>query len=113
MFRDEQITEAAKKYVNVFLNVSNTPSNPQADRFHDFKRGARWADCNPAWRSVEKELPEEYRDVLITDGEFVYMAWLEKKAMVFWYSLKYTGEVYIADCVTHWMPLPPLPTEKD
>ncbi len=62
------------------------------------------------WISVEykEKLPEDFQDVLFTDGKGVYKGYRMSPcidSLDYWYS--------VSDCsidgVTHWMPLPELP----
>lgn len=62
------------------------------------------------WISVEEKLPEDVRDYLVvTDESAVYIAVFTGSR---WY-LSRNGN-YVRDGeVTHWMPLPDLPTGKE
>ncbi len=51
------------------------------------------------WISAKKELPEEYTDVIVTDGEQV---WSDFYAMKEWNTEPEA-------VVTHWMPMPEPP----
>jgi|ADGO01.1.fsa_nt_gi Protein of unknown function (DUF551). len=59
------------------------------------------------WISVEDELPEEYADVLVTDGEDVGLGFYVRDGD---YDALWT---YPGNCVrgleTHWQPLPEPP----
>jgi hypothetical protein len=55
------------------------------------------------WISVEERLPDEDRDVLLTDGQEVVQAWLDEDGWQVWHtSQNWRG-------ARAWMPLPKPP----
>lgn len=64
------------------------------------------------WISVKEKTPEDYKDVLFTDGKTIFKGCRassiidEDSDTVFYFS----NERHV-DKVTHWMPLPPLPKD--
>ena len=68
----------------------------------------------PKWISVEDRLPESHDEkadcYLVTDGEFIWMAYYACKE---WQFAECTDSPYVIDWtdITHWMPLPELPEE--
>lgn len=51
------------------------------------------------WIAVKEELPEEYRDVIVTDGD---QTWSDYYAMGEWNTDPEAD-------ITHWMPMPEPP----
>ena len=74
------------------------------------KKTAEWlAEKVPKWIPVTERLPDMFKHVLVnipgmTPHPTVQEAFLEKNGM--WYS---NGFRYLAEEITHWMPLPPPP----
>lgn len=71
----------------------------------------------PKWISVKDRLPESYDEkadcFLVTDGEFIWMAYYACKE---WQFAQCTNSPYVIDWteITHWMPLhePPRGADK-
>ena len=66
------------------------------------------------WISVEELLPEAHADgsvdaELVTDGEFIHMAYYAHGQWIFCESGEMKGPMW--NTVTHWMPLPEPPKE--
>ncbi|HDR1044989.1 Protein of unknown function [Pasteurella multocida] len=60
---------------------------------------------NNGWISIKERLPEEREDILIyTNKGEIKIAWRDD---IFFMSLV----TYDLSTITHWRPLPPLPTE--
>ncbi|HDR0998462.1 TPA: DUF551 domain-containing protein [Pasteurella multocida] len=60
---------------------------------------------NNGWISIKERLPEEREDILIyTNKGEIKIAWRDD---IFFMSLV----IYDLSTITHWRPLPPLPTE--
>ena len=76
----------------------------------DYCRGWNDAvDAMPRWISVEERLPEAHADgsvdaELVTDGEFIHMAYYAHGQWIFCESGEMKGPMW--NTVTHWMPLP-------
>ena len=71
-----------------------------------FIRGAQWADEHPHWISVEEELPENYREVIIAiSHHFCYTAF---RCGDKWY-LNDDLNTRELPSATHWMPFPAPP----
>ena len=70
----------------------------------------------PKWISVKDRLPESYDEkadcFLVTDGEFIWMAYYACKE---WQFAQCTNSPYVIDWteITHWMPLPELLKEEE
>ena len=81
----------------------------------DYCRGWNDAvDAMPRWISVEERLPEAHADgsvdaELVTDGEFIHMAYYAHGQWIFCESGEMKGPMW--NTVTHWMPLPEPPEE--
>ena len=68
----------------------------------------------PRWISVEERLPEAHADgsvdaELVTDGEFIHMAYYAHGQWIFCESGEMKEPMW--NTVTHWMPLPEPPKE--
>ena len=69
----------------------------------------------PRWISVEEKLPEAHADgsvdaELVTDGEFIHMAYYAHGQWIFCESGEMKEPMW--NTVTHWMPLPEPPKEE-
>ena len=69
----------------------------------------------PRWISVEGRLPEAHADgsvdaELVTDGEFIHMAYYAHGQWIFCESGEMKEPMW--NTVTHWMPLPEPPKEE-
>ena len=67
------------------------------------------------WISVEEKLPEAHADgsvdaELVTDGEFIHMAYYAHGQWIFCESGEMKEPMW--NTVTHWMPLPEPPEEE-
>lgn len=105
MTRKEEIIQAAIKESPRF-----------AERRVGFIAGAMWSDTHPGWISVNDKLPPRDEDhpaesipVLVynpTGKDKIYLDWYiyeDEDDIIGWY-----------DCdegITHWLPLPHIPTE--
>ncbi len=68
-----------------------------------FTTGAMWRASHPHWISVEDELPEEGKLVLVTSHSGCFVGFYDGG----WFS---NGRVVQREVmVTHWMPLPQAP----
>lgn len=96
MTRQEQITKAA-----------TAKSRGETPYFFDaFVAGAEWADEHPHWISVEDELPENYRGVIIAiSHHFCYTAF---RCGDKWYLNDVINPRELPSA-THWMPMPQPP----
>jgi hypothetical protein len=56
------------------------------------------------WIDVKDQLPEEKKQILITDGEFVKLGYFS-----IWDNGYFWGAPPYLSQITHWMPLPELP----
>lgn len=90
MTREERIEQESKKQRTVSEEIA-------------FQKGAKWADDNPAWISVEDKLPEEENYYLVSDGISVLRYWVDRG----WVP---SG---LSDDITHWMPLPNPPKKGE
>ena len=68
----------------------------------------------PRWISVEEKLPEAHADgsvdaELVTDGEFIHMAYYAHGQWIFCESGEMKRPMWNTD--THWMPMPEPPEE--
>ena len=100
--------------------------NPQPYHDGNFIRGgirkalriieqAPVVDAMPRWISVEERLPEAHADgsvdaELVTDGEFIHMAYYAHGQWIFCESGEMKEPMW--NTVTHWMPLPEPPKEE-
>ena len=81
----------------------------------DYCRGWNDAvDAIPRWISGEERRPEAHADgsvdaELVTDGEFIHMAYYAHGQWIFCESGEMKGPMW--NTVTHWMPLPEPPKE--
>ena len=71
-------------------------------------------DAMPRWISVEERLPEAHADgsvdaELVTDGEFIHMAYYAHGQWIFCESGEMKEPMW--NSVTHWMHLPEPPKE--
>lgn len=120
MTRGKQIIEEAKRIIaEAHERGYNDPMVDLAITL-SFTLGARWADKNPHWISVEDKLPEEYIQVLCHG--YNRQCRLDK-GYIFTTCRVYKRDDYKRDGngfeitdipsafsrVTHWMPLPPPP----
>lgn len=74
-----------------------------------------YAQTSPRWISVEERLPDAHADgsvdaVLVTDGEFIHMAYYVPGQWIFCESGEMKEPMW--NTVTHWMPLPKAPKEE-
>jgi hypothetical protein len=84
------------------LKAYNEQQTKLGNQEHTFMRGAKWADANPHWISVEDELPKKDGDILVycADGVGVWE-----------YDKSYNGQdMKDYNHITHWMPMPQAPT---
>lgn len=111
MTRGKQILEEAKRIIAEAHERGN--NDPMADLAItlSFSLGARWADKNPHWISVEEELPKggfaiitNGDDVLVGKYNFEKGLWGVRNKTMFAYTLLPANWK-----VTHWMPLPQAP----
>jgi len=77
------------------------------------------------WINIKDKLPEEDEDCICYDGNEVFSGWFKKKYPTWDHDgelsygengicLNETEGSYISiSDITHWMPLPPTPKEKD
>lgn len=72
-----------------------------------FTMGAKWADAHPHWISVEDELPQIGKDVLVLrkDGS-IHEAHQCNEEIAMWWSV---DGYPLKNNITHWMPLPQAP----
>lgn len=71
-----------------------------------------------AWISVKKRIPPVCDDILFTDGDRIYIGWLESydplEDLVFTCAVhNHHRETCWPDGITHWMRLPKLPKEEE
>lgn len=67
----------------------------------------RWCDAHPNWISVEDELPELHKEVLVYTGKMVTIADLRYPTTLDWWDND--GRYMQNNKPTHWMPLPAVP----
>lgn len=72
-------------------------------------------ECNmPVWIPVTERLPEYCRNVIVTDGEYVSMGWLDNyrdrngTVYIIWYA---PNSSVNESHISHWMPLPKPPDQ--
>lgn len=62
------------------------------------------------WIKCSERMPDDFMDVLITDGIYVEVMWLDCEG--YWDSWVDGGyRTVCPDDITHWMPLPKPPQE--
>ena len=96
MTRGKQIIEEAKRIIAEAHERGNNDPLVDLTITLSFTLGARWADKNPHWISVEDELPK-YRQWVIAHTKHDDPAF---------YCTRYEGEELSWRLVSHWMPLP-------
>ena len=70
----------------------------------------------PRWIPVSERLPEYCRNVIVTDGEYVSMGWLDNyrdrngTVYITWYAPNSSAN---ENHISHWMPLPEPPTDGE
>jgi len=113
MTKEEKIKKAAKKYCNN-INCDNFEG---PDPYDAFIAGAEYADSHSQyqWISVKDRLPEcnkegksKYCLALRFDGDLYVVKYLASRDR--WIESDYICE--LIDGITHWMPIPKLPTTK-
>lgn len=67
------------------------------------------------WIEIEKERPRCCDDILFSDGQKIYMGWLEtcepEEDLSFYSIARHSRwSDSSPENITHWMPLPKLPT---
>ena len=105
MTREEEIKEAAQKYI---YNKRYYESNI---RPRIFEAGATWADRHPVnpWHSVaDGDLPEKTGNYLCSDGEESIVAFYSHVSEGFFNPLEKYGGDY-DDLIKYWMEIPQLP----
>ncbi len=61
------------------------------------------------WIKCSERLPDKGTDVLcLSNGKIFHSWWDDVSSSCDWYDIKNT---WIIEDVTHWMPIPPLPSE--
>ncbi len=71
----------------------------------------KWKDMSPCfsgWISVKDSLPDRLERVLVTDGDRLYVAWLEDSPNGHW-DISHCCGCTTSGEVTHWLRLPPPP----
>lgn len=107
MTRGKQIIEEAKRIIAEAHERGNNDPMVDLAITLSFTLGARWADKNPHWISVEDKLPKdgEYVATINTVGVKDVRLYSHGK----WYSN--FGNEY--DDITHWLPLPQAPKKGE
>ena len=93
MTREEEIREASHAYLDDDDFVYG--------EYDAFFAGAEWADAHPAWVSVEDELPKK-------EGRYLFYDEILGPQV----SSYYDGVTLISS-ITHWMPRPAAPANKE
>lgn len=108
MTRGKQIIEEAKRIIAEAHERGNNDPMVDLAITLSFTLGARWADKNPHWISVEEKLPKggfaiitNGDDVLVGKYNFKKGLWGVRNKTMFAYTLLPANWK-----VTHWMPLP-------
>jgi hypothetical protein len=109
MNKEKQIEEMAQKLTDAFNDKRGKVSMKDlAEVLHN--SGYRKSE----WISVEDRLPDElFAAVLIycPDRDNIYCAYLNARNE--WHIFDYGAGQQVDERVTHWMPLPSPPTEKE
>lgn len=103
MKREEEIRQAA---------VLNFKQEWHGSIIDAFTQGAEWADQHPQsqWISVEERLPERVEKYQSADVLVRYRRGCNEYYFVTRYDYEYKD--WNISNVTHWMPIPELPTTK-
>jgi len=115
MNREEQIKDTAEKF---YLN--NEQNNYEDERLYKaFIRGAKWADDNPHWVSIDDELPpcdetawEPYlvrtsiRTGSMMKGTMFVAIYTDKGFIIL-------GDRRAENKITHWMRIPKQPQDME
>lgn len=64
------------------------------------------------WISIKQRMPNDGGNYLVTDGEFVWIAFHWKPVSLNWQAY-HEQDFYKSEKVTHWMPLPPVPSKVE
>lgn len=70
----------------------------------------------PQWTPVTERLPEYCRNIIVTDGEYVSMGWLDNyrdrngTVYITWYAPNSSAN---ESHISHWMPLPEPPKDGE
>ena len=104
MTREEQIKQAAIEDCGKYANNRG---------YYPFVAGVKWADEHPKspWISVEKRLPEDVFDCIVTNQSTGYTAagFYHKGINKWMHTLEKLGEIHN---VTHWFPKPKFEEES-
>ena len=118
-----EISKAADKYAcPTILDIKSAEDAEKSSiKFFAFREGARWALRQQRWMPVEKELPAEDDNAvaILFKNPFFGVMTVERGSAKYnhedkkWYSPLTGGRLIQIEVhnVTHWQPLPPLPTE--
>jgi hypothetical protein len=101
MTRGKQIIEEAKRIIAEAHERGNNDPMVDLAVTLSFALGARWADKNPHWISIEDSLPKEHQ-------WFLGYSPMKSAMLVDVYNFDSNGLIE-AHCITHWMPLPQAP----
>ena len=113
--REQQMMDAADRYADEVCDESCTGAQV-AETINDFCAGWRAADSYPNWISVEDELPEKGKDVLVWSsgsdepmvGYYRHWNWQRKQHMFYVHN---DGNMW--GNITHWMPMPAAPRKEE
>jgi hypothetical protein len=104
MTREEEILHKAS-----IACISSNAGRVKEDYFNGFIVGARWADNNPNWVSVKKQLPIGLGRVLfVLDNDYVYIGEYNDEAESNKFGMP-SAFLRLRQRVTHWMELPNRP----
>ena len=103
MTRGKQIIVEAKRIIAEAHESGNNDPMVDLAITASFALGARWADKNPHWISVEDEMPKE-------KGWIIVSTFFNSQACPAYYYENDDVEEFRSQGITHWMPLPKAPT---
>jgi hypothetical protein len=108
MTRGKQIIEEAKRIIAEAHERGNNDPMVDLAVTLSFALGARWADKNPHWISVEDKLPKDgQHTATINKAGFRAVRYYKGGK---WFSSY--GNEYKED-ITHWLPLPQPPSSSE
>jgi hypothetical protein len=112
MTREEQIIKIGAQFAidETDGQTSGRAASMRGVLLSAFRAGAQWADSYPNWISVDEELPEKGKDVLVWSsgsdepmvGYYWHWNWQRKQHMFYVYN-----DRNMWGNITHWMEIQP------